>query len=1068
MRKRYRLVIKAATVASLTVSVVSVVPLSTLASATIDPIRLTAPNTAQPTGTPFQVTYDGQSFSTSLAPSSMATFTISPGSSTVAVTETETNNGKLVKGTELAQQSNLTLGASSGSLPNINLDPSTSTTMQRISGFGAAMTQSSAELIDNSPSDKAIMNALFSSSGADFNIVRLPMGGSDFVTGPIYQNGKSFSYDDNKGKADPTLAKFSIGTQSTKGSAAAACVPAPSLDAYGSGDYADTIPALRCAESINPSLNILAVPWSAPGWMKIDDPTKAADCNGSDDFLNPSEYSTYSEYFLDFLKAYQLAGLPVTEVSMQNEPENCQTSYPTMEMTAPNQATFAEDLYNEIHASGTGLSQVPTIMAYDHNYLDPWSNPPDQVTGYPEAVISQSGGTVGMVGFHHYNGTLAQEQEALDNEHAAYPNVPIWMTEATGTYGGSSTQADNFVWEGQHDLMEPLQNWANASLYLNPVLNSNGGPHKGGCGSGSSNATPCRGMVTLNSNSSFNSKDLNEDYYDWAQFSKFVHPGAVHVCSDIVDLTTESVDSCSNANETSWIPTNGDNLIDTVAFENLDGSIVLVALNTTQDADKVAAVSGDSKLVSSGFGDCSVVGSGGVDCWGYNAYGADGNGTISNNDCGCETTSSAVVGVGGTGTLSNVDNLISDGVGYNGSYCALLASSGVDCWGSDASGELGNGTARAGSCWCSPYPVAVVGPGGVGTLSGVSALAPNTINGGYCAILTSGSVDCWGYNGQGQLGNGTTSSTGCDCSATPTAVIGLDGIGTLAGVTTLAPDSSYQGGFCALLSSGGVNCWGYNFNGELGNGSFTQTGCQCSATPTAVVGVGGAGTLSGVANVVSSEGNNFCALLTSGGVDCWGWGMGYALGNDRTGSKDSPVEVRGVGGNGIMHSVARLASSTNNYCALLDSGGVDCWGNNFAGELGTGNTTDGYEPEQVVGPGESGKLSGVIGIFGTTGSYCSLLSSGSMDCWGGNNDGQLGNGTISTTGCECSTSPTPVVGVGGTGFLSGVVGVGAFTTNASSYCVIPASGGVDCWGFNDYGGLGDGTTIDSDEPVVVG
>ena len=364
----------------------SVVPLAATASASANPTPPAAQSPAQPTRTSFQVTYDGQSFPYSLPPSSMATFTINPGSNSVSVTETDTANGKLVKGMKLEPQPSVPLGTSSGSSPNINVDSSKPMQMQSISGFGGAMTESAAELINNSPSEKVVMNKLFSASGANFNIVRVPMGASDFVTGPIYQNDTSFSYDDNlgrhnKSKPDPTLANFSIGTQSTKGYEAQPCVPATTPDEYGTGDYADTIPALRCAQSMSSNLNLLAAPWSAPGWMKMADNTVASSCTGSNDFLNPSDYSIYADYFLKFLQAYQLADLPVSEISMQNEPENCKMNYPTMEMNASsqatsNEATFAQDLYGTVHAPALGLSTIPTIMAYDHDYLDPWMHRP--------------------------------------------------------------------------------------------------------------------------------------------------------------------------------------------------------------------------------------------------------------------------------------------------------------------------------------------------------------------------------------------------------------------------------------------------------------------------------------------------------------------------------------------------------------------------------------------------------------------------------------------------------------------------------------------------------------------
>ena len=172
----------------------------------------------------FRVSYDGKSFAASLPPSSIATYTWTPGSSAVGVTETETSGGSLVKGAELAVQPRLSFTAPSGSLPTVRVTPTIS--MQRIAGFGGAMTQSAAALITRSTSEKKIMAALFGSAGADFNLVRVPMGASDFVTGPIYSGG--YSYDDNGGRADPALARFSIGTRSAKGAKQTDCAPASS------------------------------------------------------------------------------------------------------------------------------------------------------------------------------------------------------------------------------------------------------------------------------------------------------------------------------------------------------------------------------------------------------------------------------------------------------------------------------------------------------------------------------------------------------------------------------------------------------------------------------------------------------------------------------------------------------------------------------------------------------------------------------------------------------------------------------------------------------------------------
>ena len=132
----------------------------------------------------------------------------------------------------------------------------------------------------------------------------------------------------------------------------------------------------------------------------------------------------------------------------------------------------------------------------------------------------------------------------------------------------------------------------------------------------------------------------------------------------------------------------------------------------------------------------------------------------------------------------------------------------------------------------SATPVEVEGVGGAGVLSGVTSLVGANSGGysfgTYCAVLTSGGVDCWGYGDDGQLGNGTFTTTGDEGSATPVEVEGIGGTGVLTGVTTLASDG--DGGYCAVLTSGGVDCWGLGDYGQLGNGTFYRTGDDGSDT----------------------------------------------------------------------------------------------------------------------------------------------------------------------------------------------------------------------------------------------
>jgi alpha-tubulin suppressor-like RCC1 family protein len=435
---------------------------------------------------------------------------------------------------------------------------------------------------------------------------------------------------------------------------------------------------------------------------------------------------------------------------------------------------------------------------------------------------------------------------------------------------------------------------------------------------------------------------------------------------------------------------------------------------------------------------CSLLGSGGVDCWGEGQLGQLGDGSTVDS-----AGPVAVDGIGGTASLGGVQNV----VGSAGGYCALLLSGGVDCWGYNASGQLGDGGTAE-----SATPVAVVGVGGTGTLAGVQQIVDDG-SGSYCALLVAGGVDCWGFGGAGQLGNGTDSS-----SATPVVVEGIGSSGNLAGVVDVVGGIG-AGDYCAVLASGGVDCWGYGYDGELGDGSFTTTGDAGSATPVAVEGVGGSGELTGVANVVSGE-LGYCAVLTTGGVDCWGKGNTGQLGDAVSADSAAPAAVVGVGDAGTLGGVVRVADGgSGSYCALLTSGGVDCWGNDASGQLGAGGSGNSPVPETVDGAGGAGVLSGVTSVVGagdggTNGSYCALLGTGGVDCWGYGTDGELGDGVFTTSG---SAPPVVVESEDGSGALVGVQSVSATGgAAAGGVCAVLAAGGVDCWGYGADGELGNG------------
>ena len=339
--------------------------------------------------------------------------------------------------------------------------------------------------------------------------------------------------------------------------------------------------------------------------------------------------------------------------------------------------------------------------------------------------------------------------------------------------------------------------------------------------------------------------------------------------------------------------------------------------------------------------------------------------------------------------------------------CALLTSGTVNCWGSNVIGQLGNRSDNG-----SAVPVAVSGLTGV---TQVSTSDDVNLYDSSCALLTNTTVTCWGYNSYGQLGNGTTTN-----SPVPVAVSGLTGVTQIA--------SAYDHS-CALLSNGTVQCWGQGAYGELGNGTTTS-----SSVPVAVSG------LTGVTQI--SVGFEYsCALLTSGSVDCWGYNAYGQLGNGNDYTESLPGTVLGLSG------VAKLSAGEYDACAVLANGTVDCWGSNSNGQLGNGTNTGSSGATPVGG------LSGVTQI--SVGSYhtCALLTAGTIECWGSNAAGDYGNGTT-------TTSFVPVA-------VSGVSGVTQISAGYQSTCAVFVTGVAKCWGYNQYGQLGNGNWANSATPAQV-
>ncbi len=336
------------------------------------------------------------------------------------------------------------------------------------------------------------------------------------------------------------------------------------------------------------------------------------------------------------------------------------------------------------------------------------------------------------------------------------------------------------------------------------------------------------------------------------------------------------------------------------------------------------------------------------------------------------------------------------------------------CWGYNTSGQLGNGTTANSST-----PVAVNTGAMSGAVTAIKANADQT-----CATTASG-MYCWGYNGYGQLGNGTTAS-----SSTPVAV----NTGAMSGaVTSFTVGKDHA---CATTATG-VYCWGYNNYGQLGNGTTTN-----SSTPVAV----SAGSMSGAVTAIDAGGNHTCATTTSG-VYCWGWNIYGQIGNGSTTNSSSPVAVSSAVMSGEATS---LAAGYQHSCATT-SGGTYCWGYGSSGQIGRGSTSNSLVPAAV---NSSTMTSGVSSLAAGYFHACAIAADNAY-CWGMNTSGQLGNGATTN-----STVPVVV----NTATVSGTIEGLAAGTNFT--CATTLSN-VYCWGSNAYGQLGNGTTTDSSVPVEI-
>ncbi len=360
-------------------------------------------------------------------------------------------------------------------------------------------------------------------------------------------------------------------------------------------------------------------------------------------------------------------------------------------------------------------------------------------------------------------------------------------------------------------------------------------------------------------------------------------------------------------------------------YKNNEGQQVYTIVVGQATLDVVALGLGQSHA-------CGVTPGGALYCWGDNSNGKLGNGTTvaSSIPVAVPSLSSGVRSVAATWQ----------------STCAVLTSGAVKCWGSNISGQLGDGTTTS-----SPVPVQVVG-----LTSGVVDVSLGEQH--ACVLTTDGGAQCWGDNTYGQLGQGDLVRR-----TTPTSVPGLS-----SGVRQVSAGRWAHS--CATLNDDTVRCWGNNAYGQLGDGTTVQ-----KTSPVVVSGLSAAEVLPGSSHT--------CARTTSGGVKCWGrHNFGQVGVGSGSPSYSSPANVVG-----LSSGVTQLATNSNGSCALV-SGVVKCWGLGTGGQLGNNAFANSSTPVNVVGlASDVTKL-----VFGNN-TTCVLTTSEGAKCWGMNNFGQLGDGT---------------------------------------------------------------------------
>lgn len=363
-------------------------------------------------------------------------------------------------------------GSTANSFQTIDVDETQ--TFQTIDGFGYTLTGGSVDLINSLSAIKKqeLLQELFGNSENSISIsyLRISIGSSDL-------SSSVFSYNDlPKGQSDKAQANFSLALDNA------------------------LILLLKEILLINPNIKIMAVPWSAPTWMKVN-------YTSVDSSLFTAYYNSYATYFVKYIKGMQAQGITIDAICPQNEPLNPNNN-PSMNMSSTQQTNFVKKLGLAFQNAGL----TTKIVTYDHNC---------DVTSYPISILNDPAAYPYVDGsaFHLYAGDIS----ALTTVHNAFPNKKVYFTEqwtsSTGDFAG------DLKWHLKNVVIGSMRNWSVNALEWNLANDPTFGPHtSGGC-------TMCKGALTISGTSTITK---NVSYYIIAHASKFVPNGSIRIASNLI------------------------------------------------------------------------------------------------------------------------------------------------------------------------------------------------------------------------------------------------------------------------------------------------------------------------------------------------------------------------------------------------------------------------------------------------------------------------------------------------------------------------------------------------------